>query len=87
MNSPIEQYYRVASSTREGFVLRNLLKKIYKIVILIPGVKAALAPLVGRARHSNFNFNKATSLEVRIIFLESVIAGLEERLSDLEDQR
>ncbi len=72
--------------TVEGFELRNLLKQVYKIVILVPGVKAALAPLVRRARHSNFNFDKATSLEVRIIFLESVVAGLEERLSDLEDK-
>lgn len=65
--------------------MRNLLKQIYKIVILIPGMKAVLAPLVRRARHSNFNFDKSTSLEVRIIFLESVVAGLEERLSDLEE--
>jgi hypothetical protein len=66
-------------------VLRNLLKRIYKLVILIPGMKALVAPLVKKARHSNFNFDKSTSLEVRIIFLESVVAGLEERLSDLEE--
>ena len=66
--------------------MRNLVKQIYKIVTLIPGMKVALAPLVRRARHSNFNFDKATSLETRIIFLESVVAGLEERLSDLEER-
>jgi hypothetical protein len=70
----------------EGHVLRNQLKQIYKITILIPGMKAILAPIVKRARHSNFNFDKSTSLEIRIIFLESVVAGLEERLSSLEDK-
>jgi hypothetical protein len=70
-----------------GFEVRNQLKQIYRIAILIPGARAALAPIVRRARHSNFNFDKATSLEIRVIFLESVIAGLEERLSDLEERK
>jgi hypothetical protein len=55
-------------------------------VVKVPGMRRLLSPLAQKARRANFNFDKATSLEIRIIFLESVIAGLEERVSHLEDR-
>lgn len=70
----------------KGHVLRNQLKQIYKIAIRIPGMKAVLIPIVRRAKQANFNFDKSTSLGIRIIFLESAVAGLEERLSNLENK-
>ena len=43
-----------------------------------------LQPIVKRLRKSNFNYDHATSLDMRLLFLESVIAGLEERVSKME---
>ena len=62
----------------------RILKVIYRKSIRIPGLTFLLRPLVKRIRRSNFNYTHATSLETRIIFLESAIAGLEERIASLE---
>lgn len=59
-------------------------KFIYRQIVKVPGVARILSPIVKRIRRSNFNFDHVTSLDMRILFLESVIAGLEERISKLE---
>jgi len=51
---------------------------------MVPGMRKALQPLVVKVRKSNFDYNHATSLDVRLIFLESTIAGLEQRIANLE---
>jgi hypothetical protein len=60
------------------------MKKFYRVVIRIPGAKSLLTPVVKKLRQSNFDFDETTSLEARIIFLESALAGLEERIEELE---
>ncbi len=63
-----------------------LLKAVYRKISKIPGANKVLNPIVLRIRKSNFDYDRSTSLEVRIIYLESAIAGLDERIQELEQK-
>lgn len=70
----------------DSHMIITFLKFIYKSVTKIPGVSKLLYPIVKKIRKTDFDFDHATSLDMRILFLESVIAGLEERVTKIENK-
>lgn len=64
----------------------KFLRVTYKLLIRIPGFRRILNPLKSFYRRNRFN-QREEILEGRMIIMEALIQGLDERISQIENKR